>query len=240
MPSKIEWTEHTWNPITGCTPISEGCRNCYARRMHSRLQAMGQDKYKYDFNTIVVHLGVFNEPIRRKKPSMYFVCSMSDLFHKDVPPGDIKAIFNVMEQCKHHTFQVLTKRPERLRELMLKWYPQGVPKNIWLGVTIENQDNIDRALYLDLDANARFISCEPLLGPIDFGGILWHHIDWVIVGAESGPGARPMKEDWVRSIRDQCIVAEIPFFYKQKQYCGKKVSMPELDGVIWDQIPEAE
>ena len=231
--SKIEWTETTWNPVTGCTKISYGCKHCYAERMSKRLQSMGMEKYRRGFE-VVVHESVLQEPLKWKKPSLVFVNSMSDLFHKAVPTEFVQSVFGVMNEASQHTFQVLTKRPGRVKQIdaRLDWAP-----NIWLGTSIESerwQDRLDR--LKSTGARTKFLSLEPLLGPLpdlDFTGI-----DWVIVGGESGPGARPMDAGWVREIRDNCVDSEVPFFFKQWGGVFKKKTGRTLDGRTWDEMPQ--
>lgn len=265
MPTKIEWAEETWNPVTGCTPISEGCRNCYAERMSKRLAGRcgypSEDPFK-----VTLHPDKLDQPLRWKKPRMIFVCSMGDLFHKDVPFDHISQVFDVMcswrwptkeAECSGdaslledpgHTFMVLTKRPERIPE-WLSWlglyWPGDSPvninleaeghfgKHIWFGVTAENQARADERIpvLLEIPAAIRFVSIEPMLGPVDIAGHLGFNgprrmgdgltyywvgpkLDWVICGGETGPGARPIHPDWVRSLRDQCQAAGVPFFFK--------------------------
>jgi protein gp37 len=230
--STIEWTEATWNPVTGCTKISPGCKFCYAERMAQRLQAMGQTRYRNAFH-LTLQPDAIETPLRWKKPRVIFVNSMSDLFHKDVPFEYIKRCFDVMQQASQHTFQVLTKRPERVAELGqdLHW-----PKNVWMGTSVENTDYLWRIDSLRaVPAKVRFLSVEPLLGPIP--RLPLRDIHWVIVGGESGPGARPMKPDWVRGLRDQCVAAEVPFFFKQWGGTNKKRTGRALDGRTWDQMP---
>lgn len=230
--SGIEWTEITWNPVTGCTKISPGCKHCYAERMSKRLQSMGMEKYKSGFS-VSTHDFSLVEPFKWKKPRLVFVNSMSDLFHESVPPDFIEAVFNVMNRASRHTFQVLTKRPGRAVALegRLNWTP-----NVWLGTSIESEDWLFRASFLrKTGARTKFLSLEPLLGPLpnlDMNGI-----DWVIVGGESGPGARPMAPDWVRDIRDRCVNSETPFFFKQWGGVFKKKTGRTLDGRMWDQMP---
>jgi len=230
--SNIEWTESTWNPVTGCTKISPGCKHCYAERMSIRLKAMGQPNYFNGFR-LTLHEHVIELPLRWKRPQTIFVNSMSDLFHKDVPVDFIFKIFNVMTQASHHKFQILTKRSKRLLELhsRLPW-----PSNVWMGVSVENSDYLFRIDHLrQTGAQIKFVSFEPLLGPIhdlDLEGI-----DWVIVGGESGPRARPMAPDWVREIRDKCLSAKVPFFFKQWGGIIKKRNGRVLDGRTWDQMP---
>ncbi len=230
--SKIEWTESTWNPVTGCTKLSLGCLNCYAERMAKRLKAMGQEHYVNGFQ-VTIHEDALDIPLRWRKPQMVFVNSMSDLFHEDVPEDFITKVFDVMRQAKQHRFQVLTKRSRRLRELnpILLWQ-----HNIWMGVTVEHSDYTYRINDLrDTDAEVKFLSLEPLLGALpelDLGGI-----DWVIVGGESGPGARPIEESWVLEIKDQCKAADIPFFFKQWGGVNRKKAGRKLDGQIYDEMP---
>lgn len=234
--SKIEWTEKTWNPIAGCTKVSPGCTNCYAEKMAKRLAAMGQKKYQGAIGEnglwngqITVDHKALQEPLKRTKRTTYFVNSMSDLFHENVPYQAIKEIFIVMCYTPHHTYQVLTKRPERMLEVVkrlnsdIEWmFQNSIPRNVWLGVSVENQQTADERipLLLQTPARVRFLSCEPLLGPVDLelekpdnGEPMG--LDWVIAGGESGPGARPMHPDWIRSLRDQCDTADVPFFFKQ-------------------------
>ncbi len=230
--STIEWTGSTWNPITGCVKISPGCMHCYAERMAKRLQAMGQPNYANGFK-FAMHEHALELPLQWKKPQTIFVNSMSDLFLKDVPVRFIKRVFDVMGKASQHTFQVLTKRADRLHALSaeLPWKP-----NIWMGVTVENSDYTQRIDHLrQTGAYLKFLSIEPLLGPIphlDLDGI-----DWVIVGGESGPGARPMKPEWVMDIRNQCRKAGVPFFFKQWGGVRKKKAGRELEGRTWDEMP---
>lgn len=231
--SRIEWTESTWNPVTGCTKISPGCLNCYAERMARRLKAMGQRNYRNGFK-VTCHPHVLDVPLKWKRPQMVFVNSMSDLFHKDIPVEFILDIFSIMGQARQHQFQILTKRAERLAELSpeLQW-----SDNIWMGVTVESADYKYRIDYLRYTgANIKFLSFEPLLE--DLGELNLDEIDWVIVGGESGPGARPIKIDWVRNIREQCIARNVPFFFKQWGGRNKKKAGRLLDGRIWDEMPE--
>ena len=232
--SRIEWTESTWNPVTGCTKISAGCRNCYAERIALRLKAAGSRNYANGFR-VTTHPHVLEMPLRWKQPHTIFVNSMSDLFHKDVSFDFISKIFDVMCRTSRHQYQVLTKRSHRLLQLNseLPW-----PQNVWMGVTVENADYISRIDHLrQTDAAIKFISFEPLLGPIP--NIDLEGIDWVIVGGESGPGARPMLPDWAADIRDQCLAADVPFFFKQWGGVNKKKTGRILDGQTWDQMPEA-
>jgi protein gp37 len=229
----IEWTESTWNPVTGCTKISAGCMNCYAERMARRLQAMGQRRYRNGFK-VTLHPEAIKEPYGWKKPRIVFVNSMSDLFHEEVPLEFIQDIFTVMNDNQQHTFQILTKRSVRLRELapLLDW-----SENIWMGVTIENNNYVNRADDLrQMDANVKFLSLEPLLGPLP--DLELTGIDWVIVGGESGPSARPMNPKWVIDIRDRCVTADVPFFFKQWGGVNKKKTGRALQGKTWDNYPK--
>lgn len=230
--SRIEWTESTWNPLTGCNKVSPGCKHCYAERMAKRLQAMGLEKYRNGFQ-LTLHPEALEEPLRWSKPQMIFVNSMSDLFHKDVPIEFIQQVFEVMRRAHWHTFQILTKRAERLLELdpLLDW-----PANVWMGVSVENSDYTYRAVLLSqTHARIRFLSCEPLLGPLS--ALPLEGIHWVIVGGESGPRARPMKREWVMEIRDQCQKAGVAFFFKQWGGTRKKKAGRLLDGRTWDELP---
>lgn len=231
--SSIEWTESTWNPVSGCTKISAGCLNCYAERMAKRLQAMGQIRYRNGFE-VTLHPEALDEPSRWKKGRVVFVNSMSDLFHQKIPQGFIQQVFDVMEDNPQHTFQILTKRSGRLREMapILKW-----PENVWMGVTVENADYVSRIDDLRaVGAAVRFLSLEPLLGPLP--GLNLEGIDWVIVGGESGPGARPMKEEWAADIQQQCRAWGVPFFFKQWGGVNKKKAGRMLGGRTWDEYPE--
>ena len=233
LKSKIEWTENTWNPVTGCTKISEGCVNCYANRMAQRLQKMGNHKYKDGFN-VTLHPDCLNDPVNWKKSSLIFVNSMSDLFHKDVPFYYIKEIFRIMNATPQHTYQILTKRADILWRYSeeLKW-----TDNIWQGVTVENQENIVRIDYLrKTSAKVKFISFEPLIG--DVGKVDFQNIDWAIVGGESGWHARPMSVDWVLNIKEQCEMQNIPFYFKQWGGANKKKTGRELLGRTWDDMPK--
>jgi protein gp37 len=230
--SSIEWTEATWNPLTGCTKVSPGCKHCYAERLAFRLQAMGNPNYANGFH-LTLHDHVVALPLTWKTPRMIFVNSMSDLFHGDVPNDFILRVFSTMRQASWHTFQVLTKRSDRLLELdsQIDW-----PPNVWMGVSVENAKYAFRADHLrQTQARTRFLSVEPLLGPLH--AINLQGIHWVIVGGESGPGARPVREEWVTSIRDQCLGAEVPFFFKQWGGVNKKRTGRLLEGQIWDDMP---
>jgi protein gp37 len=208
--TKIEWTDKTWNPVTGCSKMSAGCINCYAEVMARRLQAMGQNKYKNGFN-LTLHEDVLSEPLQWKKPHTIFVCSMSDLFHNDVPDEFIDKVINVIRLTPQHRYQLLTKRAERMAEYFKN---HAIPENVWLGVTVENQSSKKRMEFLrHLKSTIRFLSCEPLLE--DLGELNLKNIDWVIVGGESGTSARPMKEEWVLSIKEQTESQGSAFFFKQ-------------------------
>jgi len=230
--SHIEWTDATWNPVTGCTKISSGCKHCYAERLAHRLQVMGQANYKNGFRlTLQPHM--LEVPLQWKAPKRIFVNSMSDLFHTDVPAEYIKKVFAVMARADWHQFQVLTKRAERLRELTddLPW-----PSHIWQGVSIENRQYVGRIEDLRASGAAvKFLSLEPLLGPLPKLNL--RGIDWVIVGGESGPGARPMEEAWVIDIRNQCRRADVAFFFKQWGGVQKSKTGRVLQGRTWDQMP---
>lgn len=232
--SAIEWTESTWNPLTGCTKISPGCQHCYAERMSMRLKAMGQPNYANGFD-LTLHPHMLEKPLGWKKPQMIFVNSMSDMFHKDVPVDFILQAFDVMRRADWHRFQVLTKRAERLEEIspQIDW-----PPNVWMGVSVENQRYTFRIDHLRrTGAHIKFLSVEPLLGPLpnlDLTGI-----DWVIVGGESGPRARKMREEWVVEIRDQCARAGVPFFFKQWGGTNKKATGRLLEGRTWEEMPVA-
>lgn len=282
--SSIEWTDRTWNPLTGCTKVSPGCDHCYAKTMHERFHGPGS------FDTVTLHPERLAQPLRWRKPSRVFVNSMSDLFHQDVPDEYIARVFAVMALAPRHTFQVLTKRHARMRSLLSSpifrrsmydalvsldyaWIsanqlPWPLP-NVWLGVSVETQQWADIRIpaLLDTPAAVRFLSCEPLLGPVTFRWAKWQpfghepgevtdhldglrRIDWVIVGGESGPGARPMHPDWARTLRDQCVAAGVPFLFKQwgawrcvdeetpwYAHLSKKLAGRELDGRTWDEYP---
>jgi len=230
--SNIEWTESSWNPITGCTKISPGCQHCYAERLAFRLKAMGQPNYVNGFD-VTLHEHALDIPLKWKKPQRIFVNSMSDLFHDKIPTDFIFKVFDVMNKADWHQFQVLTKRSERLSELDadLPWAP-----NIWMGVTVENADYKHRIHDLrKTHAHLKFLSLEPLLGPL--GRLPLKGIDWAIVGGESGPGARPMDPAWVINIRDQCHKAKVPFFFKQWGGVQKKKAGRVLEGQTHDEMP---
>lgn len=233
--SHIEWTDATWNPVTGCTKISPGCKHCYAERMAKRLQAMGQANYANGFRT-TLHDHMLNVPIAWKQPHRIFVNSMSDLFHVYVPLSFIERVFKVMRRGNWHQYQVLTKRSERLMELdpFLDWEP-----HIWMGVSVETADYTFRINHLRrTGAHIKFLSLEPLLGPLPKLNLTG--IDWVIVGGESGPSARPMNSEWVRDIRHQCHRAAVPFFFKQWGGISKAKTGRMLDGRTWDEMPDVD
>ena len=231
--TRIEWTESTWNPITGCTKISAGCANCYAERMTKRLKAMGISKYSNGFK-VTIHEDCLAEPYNWKKPKMVFVNSMSDLFHQDIPFDFIEKVFKVMNENPQHVFQVLTKRAD----LLLKYNPiLNWTSNIWMGVTVEDYQAKRRIDFLrETNAAIKFLSCEPLIS--DLGILNLNKINWVIVGGESGPKARPVKEDWVLDIYQQCKNTDIPFFFKQWGGINKKKNGKELQGEIYQEMPE--
>ena len=231
--SKIEWTDATWNPVTGCNKVSPGCKLCYAERLAKRLRATGMVKYRNGF-AVTLHPDALDIPLRWRKPRSIFVNSMSDLFHYQVPDEFVREVFGVMEQAHWHRYQVLTKRPERAAALSneLTWPPQ-----IWLGTSVESSRYLHRIdLLRECGAAIKFLSLEPLLGPLP--DLNLEGIDWVIVGGESGPGARPMEAEWARDIRDQCIEAGVPFHFKQWGGVFKKRQGRELDGRTWDEMPD--
>jgi len=230
--SSIEWTEMTWNPVTGCTKVSEGCRHCYAERLAQRLQAMGNPRYARGF-AVTLHEELLDLPRRWHRGRRIFVNSMSDLFHEQVPEEFIRRVFDTMAACPQHIFQVLTKRSQRLRELAprLPW-----PKHVWMGVSVEDERVLGRIADLrQVPAAVRFLSCEPLLGPLDH--LPLDGIAWVIVGGESGPGARPMSPEWVESILAQCRRAGVAFFFKQWGGVRKDLTGRLLHGRTYDELP---
>jgi protein gp37 len=233
MKSKIEWTESTWNPVTGCSKISPGCRNCYAERMARRLKAMGAVNYRNGFEP-TWHERTLDLPLEWRQPQTIFVNSMSDLFHESVPAEFIEKVFLTMNRASWHRFQILTKRAKRMLEVVAGL---SLTENIWLGVSVESRRYLDRIDILrEVPAAIRFLSIEPLLedlGPVDFSGI-----DWVVAGGESGPGARPMKEEWVLNIKRQCDEQRVPFFFKQWGGVWKKRAGRLLPGRTWDAMPE--
>ncbi len=230
--STIEWTEMTWNPVTGCIKVSQGCKHCYAERMAKRLNAMGAVRYIDGFRP-TLHDDLIDAPRKWKRPRVIFVNSMSDLFQEDVPDAFIRRVFDTMRDCPQHTFQILTKRSERLRQLSasLPWSP-----NVWMGVSVEDGKVKGRITDLAaVPAHVRFLSCEPLIGPLD--NLKLDRIHWVIVGGESGPRARPMREEWVESIRRQCEREGAAFFFKQWGGVRKKSTGRELHGRTYDEMP---
>ena len=233
-PSAIEWTGVTWNPVTGCTKVSPGCARCYAERLARRLRAMGSPKYARGFE-VALHRETLDDPLRWRQPRLVFVNSMSDLFHDAVPDAFVEAVFRTMNAASRHTFQVLTKRPERAAALgrRLRW-----TANVWLGTSVETEPYLRRLEPLRrTPAAVKFLSLEPLLGPLpslDLEGV-----DWVIAGGESGPGARPLDPDWARAIRDKCARSGVPFFFKQWGGTQRKKAGRLLDGRTWDELPAA-
>lgn len=233
--TKIEWTDATWNPVTGCSKVSPGCLNCYAERMAKRLQAMGQRNYSDGF-AVRTHDHMLEIPFKWTRPRMVFVNSMGDLFHDEVPDSFIQKVFEVMNNTPRHTYQLLTKRADRLAQAasLLPW-----PRNVWMGITVEDNERLNRVDKLcGIPAVVRFLSIEPLLEPLpdlDLDGI-----DWVIVGGESGPGARPMHQEWVIYIRDICVKRGVPFFFKQWGGVRKKNAGRQLEGRSWLQTPHIE
>ena len=231
--SSIEWTEQTWNPVTGCTKVSPGCKFCYAEKFAKRLQAMGVENYKDGFK-LTLHPHMLEKPLEWKKPSIIFVNSMSDLFHKNVPDDFIISVFKTMNKASWHQFQILTKRPERVLEMnkMLHWSP-----NIWMGTSVENEDYMERIDIISrTSAKIKFLSLEPLLGALPNMNL--KKIDWVIVGGESGFKARPMEPEWVLDIQKQCKAAKVPFFFKQWGGKNKKKAGRQLKGRTWDEMPQ--
>ncbi len=246
--SAIEWTDATWNPTTGCDRVSPGCDHCYALTLAKRLQAMGNPRYMRDGNPrtsgpgfgLTTHPDKLDEPFRWRKPRRVFVNSMSDLFHASVPEDFIFSVFDVMASVPQHHFQILTKRPRRMLTVVNRWYSKtrsDLIPNVWLGVSVEDQKWSDKRIPLlaDVPASVRFLSCEPLLGPIRLTHVSELH--WVIVGGESGAGARPMDEAWVTSLRDQCIASGVPFFFKQWGGRTPKAGGRVLEGRTWDEWP---
>ncbi|MCU7838964.1 MAG: phage Gp37/Gp68 family protein [Candidatus Thiodiazotropha sp. (ex Troendleina suluensis)] len=238
--SAIEWTEQTWNPVTGCTKVSPGCNHCYAETMARRLEAMGVRGYENGFELTLLPERL-NEPLRRRKPTIYFVNSMSDLFHEGVPDDFIRQVFKVIKQTPQHTYQILTKRAERLTEFFQTY---EAPNNAWLGVSVENRKyGLPRIDELrNIPVHIRFLSVEPLLE--DLGKIDLHGIHWVIVGGESGPKARPMKQEWAINVQRQCEQQNVAFFFKQWGGWGadgmkraKKQNGRMLMGKTWDEMP---
>jgi len=230
--SNIEWTEMTWNPVTGCTKVSQGCKHCYAERMAKRLTAMGAERYRNGFS-VTLHPDLVDIPRGWRLPRVVFVNSMSDLFHDDIPLAYIQRVFATMRDCPRHTFQVLTKRSERLAELArhLPW-----PENVWMGVSVEDARVLHRVADLQsVQAKVRFLSLEPLIGPLE--SLPLDGIHWVIVGGESGPQARPMRKEWVKDIFRQCRAAKVPFFFKQWGGTRKDLTGRELYGRTYSEMP---
>lgn len=233
-PSAIEWTGVTWNPVTGCTKVSPGCARCYAERLARRLRAMGSPKYAAGFE-VALHRETLDDPLRWRQPRLVFVNSMSDLFHDAVPDAFVEAVFRTMNAASRHTFQVLTKRPERAAALgrRLRW-----TANVWLGTSVETEPYLRRLEPLRrTPAAVKFLSLEPLLGPLP--SLELDGVDWVIAGGESGPGARPLDPDWARAIRDKCARSGVPFFFKQWGGTQRKKAGRLLDGRTWDELPAA-
>ena len=244
--TKIPWTERTWNPVTGCTKYSAGCAHCYAEVMARRLKGMGQERYVNGFKS-TIHFDALEEPLHIKKPSMFFVCSMADLFHQDVPFSFIDNVMQVIRRTPQHTYQILTKRTERMANYFQR-FRTPIPSNCWIGTTVENEDGVwqQRIDYLRAvpTARVRFLSCEPLLS--DLGTLNLSSIDWVIVGGESGPQARPMKKEWVLNIKRSCEEQGVPFFFKQWGTYGedgikrnKKANGCSIDGKTYQAWPKA-
>jgi len=234
--SKIEWTDSTWNPVTGCDKISRGCDNCYAERFSERFRGVEGHPFETGFD-LTLRPNRIEQPLQWRKSRMVFVNSMSDLFHKEIPVSFVDRVFTTMEAANWHTFQVLTKRSSRLRNYVNKRYAtEAAPKHIWLGVSVEDRQRVSRIRHLqDSQAGTRFLSLEPLLGsvgPLDLSGI-----HWVIVGGESGPGFRPIDPNWVRDIRDQCQDQSVPFFFKQWGGLRPKSNGRTLDSIEWNNIP---
>ena len=230
--SNIEWTEMTWNPVTGCTKVSQGCKHCYAERMAKRLTAMGAERYRNGFS-VTLHPDLVDIPRGWRLPRVVFVNSMSDLFHDDIPLAYIQRVFATMRDCPRHTFQVLTKRSERLADLapQLPW-----PENVWMGVSVEDVRVLHRVADLQsVQAKVRFLSLEPLIGPLE--SLPLDGIHWVIVGGESGPQARPMRKEWVKDILRQCRAAKVPFFFKQWGGTRKDLTGRELYGRTYSEMP---
>lgn len=232
--SAIEWTNATWNVITGCDKVSPGCKNCYAERYALRLKKMGTKKYSHGFK-LTFHPDAMEYPLTLKQPRMIFVNSMSDLFHKDIPFTFIEKVFDIMKQAYWHQYQILTKRSDRLREFGT--YFGRFPDNVWIGVSVETAEYKKRIEDLrNVDAKIHFLSLEPLLGPL--GRLSLQNIEWVIAGGESGPNFRECKPDWVRDIRAQCTAVGVPFFFKQWGGVTSKSGGRTLDGKIWSEFPE--
>ena len=251
--SAIEWTDTTWNPTTGCDRVSPGCDRCYALTLAKRLKAMGNPRYQLDGSPrtsgpgfgLMVHPDIVEAPFGWRRPRRVFVNSMSDLFHDAVPDGFVGRVFEVMRATPQHHYQILTKRPRRMRDLLQRWTKtEGFmpPDNVWLGTSVEDDKraNLRIPLLLETPAAVRFLSCEPLLGPLDLRPYLASRkVDWIIVGGESGPGFRSLEPDWARSLRDQAMDAATAFFFKQWGGRTPKAGGRELDGRTWDEMPAA-
>ncbi len=234
--SSIEWTDATWNPVTGCTKISSGCDNCYAERFSERFRGVKDHPFETGFD-LTLRPARSRQPIEWHKPKMIFVNSMSDLFHKEIPTEFVDQVFDTMEEADQHTYQVLTKRSSRMRNYINKRYVgTTAPSHIWLGTSVEDKTKKSRIRHVsDMAAGIRFLSLEPLIGPV--GELDLTGIHWVIVGGESGPKARPIEEQWVRDIRDQCVDADVAFFFKQWGGIRPKSNGRILDGDVWNQYP---
>ena len=234
--TNIEWTDTTWNPVTGCTKISAGCDHCYAFRFSERFRGVSGHPFEPGFD-LTLRPARLQQPLHLKRSRMIFVNSMSDLFHKEIPAAFIDSVFDTMEQADWHTFQVLTKRSSLMRDFLQRRYANdSIPRHIWVGVSIEDHSKLSRLRHLqETPLGMRFLSLEPLIGPIERLNL--HGIDWVIVGGESGPGARPMAGEWVRSIRDQCLASNVAFFFKQWGGFRPKQNGRTLDGRRWDEFP---
>ncbi|GGH16149.1 hypothetical protein GCM10007036_16610 [Alsobacter metallidurans] len=239
MTTSIEWTDTTWNPVTGCTKISPGCDRCYAERFSERFRGVAGNHFEQGFD-LTLRPERLEQPLHWRQPRMVFVNSMSDLFHKDIPDDYIDRVFGTMERAWWHTFQVLTKRSSLLRDYLKRRYRDRLcPRNIWLGVSVEDSARLSRVSHLqDAPASVRFLSVEPLLAPL--GAVDLTNIHWVIVGGESGPGARPLDPVWVRGIRDQCLDAGVAFFFKQWGGFRPKTGGRSLDGREWSEFPTIE
>jgi protein gp37 len=232
----IEWTNATWNPVTGCTKISTGCDHCYAERFSERFRGVSGHPFRMGFD-LTLRPERLEEPLRWRRPRMIFVNSMSDLFHKLVPFEFVDRVFEAMEAANWHTFQVLTKRSSRMQRYVTRRYGEAcAPEHVWLGVSVENRTKLSRVRHLaQTPGKIRFLSIEPLLGPV--GTLPLDGIGWVIVGGESGPNARPMKPEWAREVRDQCVARSVPFFFKQWGGIRPKSGGRLLDGAEWSQWP---
>jgi protein gp37 len=238
LESAIEWTDATWNPVTGCTKISRGCDNCYAERFSERFRGVPNHPFSMGFD-LVLRPERLEQPFRWRRPKMVFVNSMSDLFHKEIPIEFVARVFDTMEAANWHVFQILTKRSSLMRDFLCERYASKVaPSHMWFGVSVEDGRVLSRVRHLQQSpAAVRFLSIEPLIGPI--GELDLSGIHWVIVGGESGPHARPMRPEWVRNIRDQCLASKVAFFFKQWGETNKKVAGRVFEGRTWDQFPSS-